>query len=175
MGLSKGVINALVEKKIDSVIPKLNEAEMKLYDSVAASPKIKELVAQTIVAQDGMKAAIQEVEKWETKLENAAKGITTEFEKRGLRVRISGTTAYGGYDIRQKVEIERISLDAVKSDKSDKYGCAEFIRINPESNLGRAASEALKDASLKLRVALETNNRKEVLKMIEDFSNLKLI
>lgn len=172
MGLSKGVINALVEKKIDSVIPKLNEAEMKLYDSVAASPKIKELVAQTIVAQDGMKAAIQEVEKWETKLENAAKGITTEFEKRGLRVRISGTTSYSGYDIRQKVEIERISLDAIKSDK---YGRADFIGISPESNLGRAASEALKDASLKLRVALETNNRKEVLKMIEDFSNLKLI
>jgi hypothetical protein len=170
MGLSKGVISALVQRKIKQVLPEIQKAETTAYDRISVSSKVKEIISETIEAQNQIEALSQQLGKWDSRLKKLCEAITAEFKKAGLEVSLTGATSFSNYELgKPEFRMERISLDSrVSSDYSNS-------EINAQSELARKASEKLKAAILDLQVALETNNRAELLKLVEGFNKLKLI
>ena len=164
-------LEAIKKSKSEEIIKEINKREQAIFDKFINDSKIKALKKEHRRIQLKAIDLAKQLDKLRETLEKITKAITKEANNKRISVSISGDKEIGTggynylYDLKNLKEIE---LDLNKS-YTDLHGT-----IIANSVLAKRAAKKLDAAYLSMMVAVETNNKAELLKLIEDFKALKI-
>lgn len=174
MTLTQKTLNELKEKKIVEVLKKVNQHERSHYEKLIKSPIVSREIKLINSQMRHIEEARRDISSCKTCIDETTEKMKKLFNKNNINLVVNNVptlTSYNFWDL--KIQLSDITFSNRKSNYMPGYSLNPG-QINSESQVAVTAAKKLDDAFLNLKVAVETNNKKELNKAIKEFMELKV-